>query len=77
MMLGRACIHTHILTIATELVLSCVYIRVETESGHPGHPGQPDHILSGSSGSDLLYKISGSDPVLHCITCVDDGVWPL
>ena len=33
--------------------------RVETGSGHPGHPG---HIFSGSSGSDPLYKISGSDP---------------
>ena len=30
--------------------------RVETGSGHPGH------ILSGSSGSDPLYKLSGSDP---------------
>ena len=36
-----------------------IYIRVETGSGHPGHPG---HILSGSSGSDPLYKLSGSDP---------------
>ena len=31
-------------------------IRVETGSGHP------DHILSGSSGSDPVYKLSGSDP---------------
>ena len=46
-----------------------VEIRVETGSGHPGQLG---HILSGSSGSDLLYKISGSDPD---IMCVDDGVW--
>ena len=38
------------------------YIRVETGSGHPGHPGHPGHIFSGSSGSDPLYKISGSDP---------------
>ena len=30
--------------------------RVETRSGHPGHPG---HIFS---GSDPLYKVSGSDP---------------
>ena len=30
-------------------------IRVETGLGHPGH------ILSGSSGYDPLYKISGSD----------------
>ena len=35
---------------------------VETGSGHPGHPGQPGHVLSGSTGSDPLYKISGSDP---------------
>ena len=33
--------------------------RVETGSGHPGQPG---HVLSGSSGSDPVYKISGSDP---------------
>ena len=38
-----------------------MHIRVETGSGHSGHLGQPGHILSGSSGSDLLYKISGSD----------------
>ena len=33
-----------------------VSTRVETGLGHPGH------ILSGSSGSDPLYKISRSDP---------------
>ena len=33
--------------------------RVETGSGHPGYPG---HVLSGSSGSDAIYKISKSDP---------------
>ena len=38
-----------------------IYIRVETGSSHPGHPGQPGHILSGLSGSDPPYKISGSD----------------
>ena len=36
-----------------------IAFRVETRSGHLGQPG---HILSGSSGSDPLYKISGSDP---------------
>ena len=36
--------------------------RVKTGSGHPGHPGQPGHVLPGSTGSDPLYKISGSDP---------------
>ena len=35
------------------------YSRVETGSGHPGQLG---HVLSGSSGSDPIYKISGSDP---------------
>ena len=30
--------------------------RIETGSGHLGHG------LSGSSGSDPVYKISGSDP---------------
>ena len=34
---------------------------VETRSGHPGNPGQPGHIFSGSSGSDPVYKLSGSD----------------
>ena len=34
------------------------HTRVETGSGHLG---QPDHVLSGSSGSDLVCKISGSD----------------
>ena len=29
--------------------------NVETGSGHPGH------IFSGSSGSDPVYKLSGSD----------------
>ena len=32
--------------------------RVETESSHLDQPG---HVLSGSSGSDPVYKISGSD----------------
>ena len=36
-------------------------IRVETGSGHPGYPGQLGHVLSRSSGSDPVYKISGSD----------------
>ena len=36
----------------------CVCNRVESGLGHLGHPG---HILSGSSGPDPLYKISGSD----------------
>ena len=33
-----------------------VLISVETGSGHPGH------IFSGSSGSDPVYNLSGSDP---------------
>ena len=39
-----------------------VSTRVETRLGHLGYPGQPDQVLSGSSGSDPVYKISGSDP---------------
>ena len=31
---------------------------VETGAGHLGHPG---HVLSGSSGFDPVYKMSGSD----------------
>ena len=47
---------------------ACIYTglavnnSVATGSGHPDHPGQPGHILPGSTGSDALYKISGSDP---------------
>ena len=33
-------------------------IRVEAGLGHLGQPG---HVLSGSSGSGLVYKIVGSD----------------
>ena len=36
--------------------------RVETGSGYLGYPGQPGHVLSGSSMSDLVYKISGFNP---------------
>ena len=39
-------------------------ISVVTGSGLPGHPG---HFLSGSSGSDPLRNLSGSDP--DWITC--------
>ena len=49
--------------LVTEILLKyfagMIISRVETGSGHPGHPG---HVLPGSTGSDLLYKISGSDP---------------
>ena len=38
-----------------------VKVSVATGSGHPDHPGHPGHILPGSTGSDLLYKIPGSD----------------
>ena len=34
---------------------SLIYAGVETGSGHLGH------VLSGSSGSDLVYEISRSD----------------
>ena len=33
-----------------------IHNSVETGSGHPGH------IFSGSSGSDPVYNLSGSDP---------------
>ena len=36
-----------------------VCIRVGTRLSHLGQPG---HVLSRSTGSDLVYKISGSDP---------------
>ena len=38
-----------------------VTIRVETRLGHPIYLGQADHILSGSSGSDPVYKLSESE----------------
>ena len=37
-------------------MLSRLQGSVETGSGHPGH------IFSGSSGSDPVYNLSGSDP---------------
>ena len=43
---------------------------VATGSGHPDHQGQSGHILPGSTGSDPLYKISGSDRIWCRITCV-------
>ena len=36
-----------------------VYTRVETGSGHLDQPGL---VLSGSSESGPVYKLSGSDP---------------
>ena len=43
--------------------MTCMHqYRVETGSGYPGYAGQLGHVLSGSSGSDQVYKISGSDP---------------
>ena len=38
------------------IIRSEVEHSVETGSGHPGH------IFSGSSGSDLVYNLSASDP---------------
>ena len=40
-------------------------IRVEIESGYPSHPGQPGHILSGSSGSEAVYKYPGLTQAVH------------
>ena len=42
-----------------------LYSKVEAglgQPGYPGYPGYPGHVLSGSSRSHLLYKMSGSDP---------------
>ena len=49
-------------------------IRVETESGHLSQPG---HVLSLSSGSDLIYKYPGLTHILHIhwIMCINIGVW--
>ena len=40
----------------------CMQNRVETGLSHPGYPGQLGQVLSGSTGSDLVYKLSGSNP---------------
>ena len=32
------------------------------------------HILSGPNGCELVYKISGSDWILHYIMCFNNGV---
>ena len=45
-----------VVCVSVLLLCVCVCVRVETGSGHPGH------VFAGSSGSDPLYKISGSDP---------------
>ena len=50
--LGCFCLDMYIRTYSIHTYL---HTRVETGSGHPGH------ILPGSSGSNLLYKISRSD----------------
>ena len=39
--------------------IKMINTRVETRLGYSGQPGR---VLSGSSGSDLVYTISGSDP---------------
>ena len=44
------------------MLQNLVYNRVETGLGHLGYLGHPGHVFAGSSGSDPLYKISGSDP---------------
>ena len=38
-----------------------MHIRVETETVHPGQLAQSGHILTGLSGSKLVYKIFKSD----------------
>ena len=39
-----------------------MHVRVETGLAHPGQPAHSGHILSGSSGSKPVYKISKTDP---------------
>ena len=55
--------HVHsTITHSTITQSTITHSSVETGSGHPGHPGHPGHIFSGSSGSDPVYNLSGSDP---------------
>ena len=52
-------VYIHIICMCMRMHLHvsvCICIRFETGLGHPGH------ILSGSSGSDPLYKLSRSVP---------------
>ena len=39
-----------------------LYNRAETRSGHPSYPGQLGHVMSRSSGYDLVYKVSRPEP---------------
>ena len=48
-------------------------LRVKTWSSHLGYPSHPGHILSGSSRSYPLYKISGSDPHSACTLIMASG----
>ena len=54
-------------------VYACTYVcsRIETELGYPGQPG---HVLSRSSESDPVYKLSGLTWIPYWITCVNNGV---
>jgi len=44
------------------VLMIAVGSSIATGSGHPGYLGHLGHFFYGSSGSDPLYKISGSDP---------------
>ena len=44
-----------------------VSIRVKSGSGHQDYPDQSGHVLSGSSGSDPVYKISESDQLDYAL----------
>ena len=64
-MLNDALICNTSISIKLQYVLiihNYVSVRVETGSGHQGYLGKLCHVLSRSSPSDPVYKISGSDP---------------
>ena len=44
------------------LISTRVTVRVETRLGGLSHLGHSGHVLSESSGSDVVSKIFGSDP---------------
>ena len=54
---GRKGLCSNVVSVKTSTTgKQCVATRVKTRLGHPSH------VLSRSSGSHLLYKMSGSDP---------------
>ena len=54
-----------------------MHLRVETGSAHPGQKAHPGNVLTGSSGSKLVYKIFKCDPnsKLILIMYINSDIW--